>query len=156
MALSLASVVAGTAAKAKARRLGIAEDSGRAKDKAPAAPRDTVHLLGRKIPLTHDADGVVLADAGGKAAPAAPVGAYIARAFGKRLAEVRTAMEALARTIDPEELNRVGFRLYEHFRPEVPTDVRGWGAKGEMDLERIKGAASQLAGSANKDASAHH
>jgi hypothetical protein len=127
-ALSLASAVAGTAARAKA------------KDKAAAAPGDRVLLLGRQIPLTHDADGVVLADAGGKPSPAAPVAAYIARAFGKRLAEVRAAMEALAQSIAPEELNRIGFRLYEHFRPEVPADVRGWGAKGELDLGRITDA----------------
>ena len=39
-----------------------------------------------------------------------------------------------------DELNRVGFRLYEGFRPEVPPDVRGWGAKGELDLRRIRDA----------------
>jgi hypothetical protein len=139
-ALSLASAVAGTAARAKARRLGIADEGDKAKDKAAAAPGDRVLLLGRQIPLTHDADGVVLADAGGKPSPAAPVAAYIARAFGKRLAEVRAAMEALAQSIAPEELNRIGFRLYEHFRPEVPADVRGWGAKGELDLGRITDA----------------
>src|SRR3954451_3298969 len=77
-ALSLASAVAGTAARAKARRLGIAEESDRAKEAAPSKPRDTTRLLGRDVRLTHDADGVVLADAGGgKAAPAAPVAAYI-------------------------------------------------------------------------------
>ena len=134
-ALSLASAVAGTAARAKARRLGIAEEGDAAKDKAAAG--DRVLLLGRQIALTQDADGVVLADAGGKPAPAAPVQAYIARAFGPRLAEARAAMEALAQSIAPEELNRIGFRLYEQFRPEVPADIRGWGAKGELDLERI-------------------
>ena len=138
-ALSLASAVAGTAARAKARRLGIAEDGDGAKDKR-AMPGDRVLLLGRQIPLTQDADGVVLADAGGKPAPAAPVAAYVARAFGPRLAEARAAMEALAQSVAPEELNRIGFRLYEQFRPEVPADVRGWGAKGELDLGRIASA----------------
>lgn len=93
--------------------------------------------------LTHDADGVVLAATGdGKPTPAAPVAAYISKAFGKRLDEVRAAMEALASGIEPQELNRMGFRLYEHFRPEVPKDVKGWGAKGDLDLARIKGAAA--------------
>ncbi len=50
-------------------------------------------------------------------------------------------MEALAGGIEPQELNRIGFRLYEHFRPKVPKDVKGWGAKGDLDLARIKGAA---------------
>jgi hypothetical protein len=142
-ALSLASAVAGTAARAKARRLGIAEEKDQVKDRAEAAPRPaegTARLLGRTIRLTHDKDGVVLAEGGGKAAPAGPVQAYVAKAFGGHLAEVRKAMEDLAARYDPEELNRVGFRLYEHFRPEVPPDVRGWGAKGMLDLEKISSA----------------
>jgi hypothetical protein len=141
-ALSLAGAVAGTAARAKARRLGIAEERGRGEDTAPAKPRDTARLLGREVPLSHDAHGVVLADAGGgKPAAAAPVAAYVAKAFGSRLAEARAAMEELAGRFEPEELNRVGFRLYEAFRPEVPADVRGWGAKGELDLRKIPDAA---------------
>ena len=141
-ALSLASAVAGTAARAKARRLGIVEPRDHAKDAAPRKPQDTARLLGKDVKLAHDADGVVLADAGdGKPAPAAPVAAYIAKAFGGRLEEVRAAMVALAARIEPQELNRIGFRLYEHFRPEVPQDVKGWGAKGDLDLARIKSAA---------------
>lgn len=141
-ALSLASAVAGTAARAKARRLGISEEKDRGKDAPASQPRDTTPLLGREVGLARDADGVVLADAGGgKPAPAAPVAAYVAKAFGKHLAEVRAAMEALANRIEPQELNRTGFRLYERFRPEVPQDVKGWGAKGELDLETIRTAA---------------
>jgi hypothetical protein len=51
-------------------------------------------------------------------------------------------MEGLAASLPPEELNRVGFRLYERFRPEVPEGAQGWGAKGELRLERIRGAAA--------------
>ena len=77
----------------------------------------------------HEADGVILADAGGgKPAPAAPVAACVAKAFGDRLAEVRSAMEELADRFVRGELHRVGFRLYEAFRLEVPADMRGWGA----------------------------
>jgi hypothetical protein len=50
-------------------------------------------------------------------------------------------MEELAGRFEPGELNRVGFRLYEAFRPEVPADVRGWGAKGEFDLRKVRNAA---------------
>jgi hypothetical protein len=39
-------------------------------------------------------------------------------------------MEALAASLPPEELNRVGFRLYERFRPDVPEGARGWGGEG--------------------------
>jgi len=141
-AFSLASHVAGTAARAKARRLGIAEEGEAPTEKLRQEPRETARLLGKPVPLTHDADGVILADAGGgRPAPAAPAQAYVAKAFGGRLSDVRAAMEALAARYAPEELNRIGFRLYEQFRPEVPRDVRGWGAKGELDLARIRAAA---------------
>lgn len=142
-ALSLASHVAGTAAQAKARRLGLAEESSHRDDAAPLAPRETARLLGRQVPLTHDADGQVLADAGGgKPAPAAPIEAYVIRAFGHHLPQVRAAMEELAARYDPQELNRIGFRLYEQFRPEVPKDVTGWGARGELDLEMVRQASA--------------
>jgi hypothetical protein len=31
--------------------------------------------------------------------------------------------------------------LYEHFRPEIPVDVKGWGTKGDLDLKKIRSAA---------------
>jgi hypothetical protein len=49
-------------------------------------------------------------------------------------------MEAPAASVPPEELNRVGFRLYERFRPDVQEGARG-GAKGELRVERTVGAA---------------
>ncbi|MCG7361202.1 hypothetical protein MHZ93_08040 [Roseomonas sp. ACRSG] len=142
-ALSLASYVAGTAARAKARRLGLAEDAEHRDDTTSLKPREAIRLLGKEVPLAHDADGEVLADAGGgKPAPAAPIKAYVSRAFGQHLPAVRAAMEELAARHDPEELNRIGFRLYERFRPEVPADVTGWGARGELNLEAIRQAGS--------------
>ena len=48
---------------------------------------------------------------------------------------------SVAARLEPGELNRTGFRLYEAFRPEVPPDVSGWGAKAELRLERIRDAA---------------
>lgn len=143
-ALSIAKVVAGTAARAKARRLGIADEGDQAKERhgaAPAKRQETAELFGRRIRLTHDKDGVALADDGsGKPASAKSVEAYVVKVFGDHLADVRKAMEALASRFEPQELNRIGFRLYEHFRPEVPPDVRGWGAKGLLDVEKIRAA----------------
>jgi hypothetical protein len=78
-----------------------------------------------------------------KGRPASPAGVrtYLTRAFGDRLGEVRAAMEGLAASLPPDELDRVGFRLYERFRPEVPEGVAGWGAKAELDISRIESAA---------------
>jgi hypothetical protein len=70
----------------------------------------------------------------------ASVQSYVERAFGDWLPEVCSAMEHLARSMPPGELNRVGFQFYEHFRPEVPDDVRGWGKKGILHLGRIRTA----------------
>lgn len=86
------------------------------------------------------ADGTLRADNNGKPASAKSVQTYIARAFGDRLAEVRATMETIAESLPPEELSRVGFRLYEKFRPDVPDGAQGWGAKGELRIERIRGA----------------
>ena len=32
---------------------------------------------------------------------------------------------------------RVPYPLYERFRPAIPEGVKGWGAKGDLDLELI-------------------
>lgn len=124
LALALGAAVAGTAARAKARRLGIAEDHGEAK--AKPAPRATVHLMGRDV-------------APDDRQPAATQ-AYLSRAFGDRLQEVRDAMRALIARVPADDLDRHAFRLYEQFRPEIPEGTRGWGAKGELHLDRIKAA----------------
>lgn len=49
-------------------------------------------------------------------------------------------MEDLAAGIEPDALQRRGFRLYERFRPEVPAGEFRWGAKGELDLEKVRAA----------------
>jgi hypothetical protein len=133
----------------QSRRLGISNEKQDAEERHTRAAelkprRQTVRLLGRDIPVLAAADGTLRAEDDGKPAAARGVQSYIARAFGDRLGEARAAMEALASSIPPEELNRVGFRLYEQFRPDVPQGAEGWGAKGELRPERIAGAATAL------------
>ena len=134
--------MAGSSARAKARRLGISDEKQDAEERHARAAdlkprRQTVRLLGREIPVIPTDDGTLRAEDDGKPASAKSVHSYIARAFGDRLADARAAMEGLAASLPPEELNRVGFRLYEQFRPDVPQGAEGWGAKGELWLERI-------------------
>jgi hypothetical protein len=102
-----------------------------------AAPPRTVRLLGREISVSAAKGGTVVALDGDRPASPAAVRNYLARAFGDRLGEVCGAAERLAASLLPEELERVGFRLYERFRPEVPEGVEGWGAKAELRIERI-------------------
>ena len=49
-------------------------------------------------------------------------------------------MEELAERYEPAELNRIGFRLYERFRPDVPRGAEGWGAKAVLDLDKVRAA----------------
>ena len=144
-AITLGRAVAGSSARIKARAIGLDEgerkDAGDAKSEArSSARRQVVRLLGRDVPVTEDEKGVRALD-GEKAAAAGPARVYVEKALGEHLPAVRRAMEALAGSLEPAELNRIGFRLYEHFRPEVAPGTRGWGAKGVLDLGRIRKAA---------------
>jgi len=38
-----------------------------------------------------------------------------------------------------KELNRIGFRLYEGFQPDVPSGAAGWGVKAVLDVSKIRG-----------------
>ena len=141
-ALTLGRFVAGSSARAKARRLGITEERQDAEERQAKAAelkphRQSVWLLGRDIPVLTAPDGTLRAKEDDKPASDKSVASYLARAFRDRLPEVRAAMERVAASLPPEELNRIGFRLYEHFRPEVPEGAQGWGAKGELRLEWI-------------------
>ncbi len=140
-AITLGRAVAGSSARIKARAIGLEEkreDSG-VGDAAKPAPRQTVHLLGRDLPVAERNGSPYALDHGKPAAPR-PAHAYVEKAFGEHLPAVRKAMEALADSLPPEELNRIGFRLYERFRPEVPAGAAGWGKKGILDLKLIENA----------------
>jgi hypothetical protein len=147
-ALTLGRAVAGSSARIKAKRLGILDEAQEAEERNTQAAGlkpdvKAIRLLGRDIPVLPAADGTLRAADRDKPASARGVQTYIARAFGDRLAEVRAEMEALAEMLPPEALNRLGFRLYEHFRPEVPHGAEGWGAKGVLHVDRIRTAASR-------------
>ena len=128
-ALTLGRAVAGSAARVKATNIGRQEgkadrdaDTPRLAERPVIAP---VLLLGKTIRLLPNADGELRAADGDQPAASAPVARYLANAFGDRLAEVREAMATLAARYEPAELNRIGFRLYEMFRPEIPPGNAG-------------------------------
>ncbi len=140
-AITLGRAVAGSSARVKARAIGLEEkheEAGR-RTVEKAVTHQTVHLLGRDIPVVAQRSSLYALD-GDKAASPRSAHAYVTRAFAEHLPKVRQAMEKLADSLPPGELNRVGFQLYEHFRPEVPAGAGGWGKKGVLDLKRIENA----------------
>jgi hypothetical protein len=143
-ALTLGQAVAGLNAHAKGVRLGLFEPTPEAeKERRKAAQQGkTLHiaLLGRAVPAVQTPDGV-RALKNEKSTNPESVARYLQKAFGDRLDEARAAMEGLARSLAPADLAKYAYHLYEQFRPSVPPDVRGWGAKGDLDLAAIAGLA---------------
>ncbi len=141
-ALTLGKAVAGLNAQSKGRRLGIfgaAETEATPIKGRPseAAPSNTILLLGRAVPVTKTSAGV-RAVVKGKPESATAVKHYLDQKFGTDLAAVKAAMTALAKSVPPRQLEQKAFTLYEAFRPEIPEGARGWGAKGVLDLDRIR------------------
>jgi hypothetical protein len=96
-----------------------------------------VELLGRRIHVAATPDGQRAISKGELVKPEAGE-RYLGSKFGDALGPMRTEMERLAARLSPERLNQEGFHLYEQFRPEVPPDERGWGAKGVLDMAKIQ------------------
>lgn len=145
-ALTVGQTLAGITAHAKGVRLGIyAQPKERPREAPPPLPKGVkkVHevvLLGRLIHLADTPDGP-RAVAKGELVKPESVERYLRSRFGDAFETVLAEMKRLASHFDPEELNQKGFHLYEQFRPEVPPDERGWGAKGVLDVAKIRALA---------------
>ncbi len=149
-ALSLGKAVAGLNAQSKGRRLGIfdkpaekTEEEERKKTKERQAGEVTmVEVAGRPVPTKQTEHGLRAAINGEEIDPKRTE-RYLEQKFGAALAEVRAALEDLAQAYPPQELEKRAYALYEQFRPEVPEGTRGWGAAGELSLERIHALAEK-------------
>jgi hypothetical protein len=144
-ALTLGKAVAGLNAQSKGRRLGIYEDATpdprSPKTKPPEGPKPaTIALLGRAIPVKGTPDGLRATIKERPESPAS-VERYLAQRFGPSLPAVEAAMRDLAKAYQPKRLAVIAFDLYERFRPEIPEGVKGWGAKGALDLAKIRSMA---------------
>lgn len=143
-ALTMGRVVAGLNAYAKGKSLGLFKPAPaevrRERDRLREGVEMHVDLLHRAVPVTMTADGLRALSKGKPIAPES-VQRYLEGKFGDALGAVEQAMQTLAASRDPGELARSAYSLYEAFRPEVPAGVRGWGAAGVLDLERIRQAA---------------
>lgn len=148
-ALTCGQAVAGMTAYAKGVRLGIyAAPETRPVEPPPSLPPGVkgpvtdVHLLGRRVHVAETDSGRFALSKGALVKPES-VERYLRGKFGEHLAEVRAAMIRLAKSLPPDELAERAFDLYVQFRPEVPSDERGWGAKGVLDRAKIDALAGR-------------
>jgi hypothetical protein len=140
-ALTFGKAVAVLNAQSKGRRLGIFSPkrnttADRPGVKAPVREH-FVKLIGREVPAVKTRDGLRATLAGETVRPRA-VQAYLDRSFGPHLARARSAFEDLARAYSKGALERESAALYERFRPGIPAGVRGWGARGELNLKLVR------------------
>lgn len=141
-ALSFGKCVAGLNAQSKGRMLGIfsepkpAERGGPPK-KVGLGEEFWVEICGRPIPAKNTQDGI---RAVVKDQPIEPEGVqrYLESKFGEDFEAVRGAMTELAESFPPERLAEAAYDLYERFRPEIASGRRGWGQKGDLDLDFIR------------------
>lgn len=144
-ALTLGKAVAGLNAQSKGRRLGIYEEKSeeekekKSKKKEPVKT-EFIEILGRGVPAVKTPKGLRAA-IDGEAIHAGSVETYLKNKFGENYETTRTAMEKLAKAYTPKQLESKAFALYEKFRPEIPEGTKGWGAKGELDLDYIRSLA---------------
>ena len=143
-ALSLGKAVAGLTAQSKGRRLGIYKPVPQEIKRARTQKQGEefwVEVCGRPVPAINTSDGVRAVNKDKSIEPEG-VERYLEGKFGNALQPVREAMLELAKAFKPEQLATTAFRLYEKFRPVIPEDASGWGAKGELKVDRIRLLAS--------------
>ena len=140
-ALTLGRAVAGLNAYSKGVSLGLFQPSTKTVDehrkKAQTGEMLMVELLHRAVPAVHTPEGL---RALSKDRPITPesVERYLKSKFGDASDDARKAMMQLARSRRPSEIAAEAYKLYEEFRPKIPVGVRGWGAKGDLDLRSIR------------------
>jgi hypothetical protein len=150
-ALTLGRAVAGLNAQTKGRRLGLFEPASadvakRRRAGVKSGERLEIELLQRAVPAVRTAEGVRALESGGRPSDPAAVERYLEGKFADSLAPARRALSALAGSIEPAALAESAFALYESFRPAIPAGTRGWGAKGVLDLERVRALAAKRRG----------
>ncbi len=146
-ALTLGKAVAGLNAQSKGRRLGIYHspesiEGGETQKKVGLGEDFWIEVCGRAVPAKNTKDGVRAVVKDQPIEPAS-VEKYLLSKFGDALDDVRQAMIELASSYSPDELAGRAYILYERFRPEIAGGKRGWGQKGELDLELVRSLAKR-------------
>lgn len=141
-ALTFGKAVAGLNAQSKGRRLGIYEEKSEEEKgkERKEKPVEFIELLGRGVPAVKTPNGL-RATINGEEIDPGSVEKYLKQKFKDDLDKAREAMESLAKAFTPKQLENKAYGLYEKFRPAIPEGAKGWGAKGELDLNQIRSLA---------------
>jgi hypothetical protein len=134
--LSAGSAVSTICAAAKGRSVGTVPEKEESASKTSREDFETVQVMHFSLRLK---DGLALVGSTGKGRPAGEDG--LRRKFGEvEYERVRGVFDEVLGDWDvgPDELNPKAFEFYEQFRPEVKSGQKGWGRKGELDLEKVK------------------
>lgn len=146
-ALTLAKALTGSTAQAHGQALGIytPKAKGEKKESAKEVKAPKVYFeqfLAKRLALVKTKEGVRAVSNGQPIKPES-VERYLVSKFGEALPEAREAMEKLAKSVPPKELATSAYRLYGTFAPKVASGTQGWGAKGELDLDVVRGLAKK-------------
>jgi hypothetical protein len=139
--LSFGKAISGILAHSKGRRLGVYEDKDqqdrKRKTKQQQKEKEKFDVFGMRIAGQTTKEGTRLALQNNKPISPVSVESYLRRAFGPYYEQGKEAMRALAKAYPPEKLGSEAYSLYEKIRPQVPGGMKGWGAKGYLDLNLL-------------------
>src|SRR5208283_2981933 len=127
-ARTLGRAVAGLNTYSRGKALGLFEPTPEAvREKRDQLRRQkgafSIDLLNRKVPAVHTEAGIRALQKDQPANPAS-VMSYLEHAFGDAFDDARDAMASLAGAREPGDLAATAYRLYEEFRPAIPSGVR--------------------------------
>mmetsp|Transcript_18444 Transcript_18444/g.56605 ORF Transcript_18444/g.56605 Transcript_18444/m.56605 type:complete len:178 (+) Transcript_18444:32-565(+) len=109
--------------------------------------QEAVGLLGFRVRVLMSDDDVRALDAEGRQKKPESVEKTLRAKFGDHFERIKGEFEAVARTHAVDDLNRddgrLAYDLYAAFRPAVPNGRAGWGAPGELDIAKVRGAAKR-------------
>lgn len=139
-AVTFGKAISGLFAHSKGKRIGVIDEAPKdaeAETDKKKAKMEKFDVFGNSI-YGKTTDKGRFALESGKAIAPNTVKAYLHRAFKDDYDRVREAFEALANSMEPEEIGSKAYNLYEKFRPQVPDGAKGWGARGLLDLKHVQ------------------
>jgi hypothetical protein len=142
--VSIGSAISTICAVAKGRSIGTVSEKNESelkRKKKQDAKRnqkdlDEVEVMQFKLKLK---DGLAIVGSEQKGKPANEQ--YLKKKFGDdHYQRVRKTFEQALQNWkgDEDDLNKQAFRFYEQFRPNVSPGQKGWGRKGELDLNKVQ------------------